>query len=79
MGLVSGRVWYWIMVNAFIDIMASAAASSALGTEFLAVQHLFYNITPNSAASILYVQTSWHSINTASSTVLAAYFFSVNY
>ena len=36
-------------------IMASAAANSALGTEVLAVQRLFYNITPNPAASILYV------------------------
>ena len=39
--------------NAFIVIMASAAANSALGTEVLAVQRLFYNITPNPAASIL--------------------------
>jgi len=41
--------------NAFIVIMASAAANAALGTEVLAVQRLFYNITPNPAASILYV------------------------
>ena len=39
--------------NAFIVIMASAAANSALGTEVLAVQRLFYNITPNAGASIL--------------------------
>ena len=39
--------------NAFIVIMASAAANSALGTEVLAVQRLFYNITPNPGASIL--------------------------
>jgi hypothetical protein len=39
--------------NAFIIIMASAAANSALGTEVLAVQRLFYNITPNAGASIL--------------------------
>lgn len=32
--------------------MASAAANSALGTEVLAVQRLFYNITPNPATSI---------------------------
>ncbi|SRR6266702_151684 len=38
--------------NAFIVIMAGAAANSALGTEVLAVQRLFYNITPNGAASI---------------------------
>ena len=35
--------------------MASAAAHAALGTEVLAVQRLFYNITPNPAASVLYV------------------------
>ena len=39
--------------NAFIVIMASAAANSALGTEVLAVQRLFYNIEPNPGASIL--------------------------
>lgn len=32
--------------------MASAAATSALGTETLAVQRLFYDITPNPGASI---------------------------
>lgn len=35
--------------------MSSAAANSALGTEVLAVQRLFYNITPNPGASILCV------------------------
>ena len=35
--------------------MSSAAANSALGTEVLAVQRLYYNINPNPAASILYV------------------------
>ncbi|KAF9000667.1 OPT oligopeptide transporter protein-domain-containing protein [Cyathus striatus] len=39
--------------NAFIVIMSGAAANSALGTEVLAVQRLFYNITPNPGASIL--------------------------
>lgn len=39
--------------NAFVVIMASAAANSALGTEVLAVQRLFYNITPNPGASVL--------------------------
>ena len=39
--------------NAFIVIMASAAANSALGTEVLAVQRLYYNFTPNPGASIL--------------------------
>jgi hypothetical protein len=34
--------------------MSSAAANAALGTEVLAVQRLFYNITPNAGASILY-------------------------
>ncbi|KZV86717.1 OPT superfamily oligopeptide transporter [Exidia glandulosa HHB12029] len=37
---------------AFILIMSSAAATSALGTETLAVQRLFYDITPNPGASI---------------------------
>ncbi|KJA26235.1 hypothetical protein HYPSUDRAFT_307929 [Hypholoma sublateritium FD-334 SS-4] len=41
--------------NALIVIMASAAANSALGTEVLAVQRLYYNINPNPAASILCV------------------------
>ncbi|KAI0256212.1 OPT oligopeptide transporter [Lactifluus subvellereus] len=44
--------------NAFIIIMASAAANSALGTEVLAVQRLFYNITPNGAASIFLLFSS---------------------
>ncbi|KAG6862465.1 hypothetical protein C0995_000011 [Termitomyces sp. Mi166 len=39
--------------NAFIVIMSSAAATSALGTEVLAVQRLFYNITPNPGATVL--------------------------
>ncbi|KAF8271274.1 OPT oligopeptide transporter [Lactarius quietus] len=44
--------------NAFIVIMASAAANSALGTEVLAVQRLFYNITPNGASSIFLLFSS---------------------
>ncbi|KAI0305502.1 OPT oligopeptide transporter protein-domain-containing protein [Multifurca ochricompacta] len=44
--------------NAFIVIMASAAANSALGTEVLAVQRLFYNIKPNGAASIFLLFSS---------------------
>jgi len=43
---------------AFILIMASAAATSALATETLAVQRLFYNITPNPAASIFLLFSS---------------------
>ena len=39
-------------------IMASAAANSALGTEVLAVQRLFYNITPKPAASIFLLFSS---------------------
>ena len=39
--------------NAFIVIMASAAANSALGTEVLAVQRMYYNFTPDPAAGIL--------------------------
>ncbi|KAE9405207.1 OPT superfamily oligopeptide transporter [Gymnopus androsaceus JB14] len=44
--------------NAFIVIMASAAATSALGTEVLAVQRLFYNITPNGVASVFLLFSS---------------------
>jgi len=43
---------------AFILIMASAAATSALATETLAVQRLFYNITPNPAASVFLLFSS---------------------
>ena len=39
-------------------IMASAAANSALGTEVLAVQRLYYNTTPNPAASIFLLFSS---------------------
>lgn len=38
--------------------MASAAANSALATEVLAVQRLYYNITPNAAASIFLLFSS---------------------
>ena len=38
--------------------MASAAANSALGTEVLAVQRLYYNINPNAAASIFLLFSS---------------------
>ncbi|KAG2150606.1 OPT oligopeptide transporter protein-domain-containing protein [Suillus clintonianus] len=44
--------------NAFIVIMASASANSALGTEVLAVQRLYYNITPNPGASIFLLFSS---------------------
>ena len=44
--------------NAMIVIMASSAANSALGTEVLAVQRLFYDITPNPAASIFLLFSS---------------------
>ncbi|KAJ7261713.1 OPT oligopeptide transporter protein-domain-containing protein [Mycena haematopus] len=44
--------------NAFIVIMASAAANSALATEVLAVQRLYYNITPNPGASIFLLFSS---------------------
>ncbi|KAI0266365.1 OPT oligopeptide transporter protein-domain-containing protein [Gloeopeniophorella convolvens] len=44
--------------NAFIVIMASAAANSALGTEVLAVQRLYYNITPGGASSIFLLFSS---------------------
>ena len=38
--------------------MASAAANSALATDVLAVQRLYYNITPNAAASIFLLFSS---------------------
>ncbi|KAI9452352.1 OPT oligopeptide transporter protein-domain-containing protein [Lactarius psammicola] len=44
--------------NAFIVIMASASANAALGTEVLAVQRLFYNITPNGVASVFLLFSS---------------------
>ncbi|KAG2138132.1 OPT oligopeptide transporter protein-domain-containing protein [Suillus cothurnatus] len=44
--------------NAFIIIMASASAKSALGTEVLAVQRLYYNITPNAVISVFLLFSS---------------------
>ncbi|KAG1725474.1 OPT oligopeptide transporter protein-domain-containing protein [Suillus paluster] len=44
--------------NAFIIIMSSAAANSALATEVLAVQRLYYNITPNAGSSIFLLFSS---------------------
>ncbi|OAX33026.1 OPT-domain-containing protein [Rhizopogon vinicolor AM-OR11-026] len=44
--------------TAFVVIMASASANSALGTEVLAVQRLYYNITPNPSASIFLLFSS---------------------
>jgi len=44
--------------NAFIVIMASAAATSALGTEVVAVQRLYYNLSPNAGASIFLLFSS---------------------
>ena len=44
--------------NAFIIIMASAASHSALATEVLAVQRLYYSITPNTATSIFLLFSS---------------------
>ncbi|KAF8273545.1 OPT oligopeptide transporter protein-domain-containing protein, partial [Lactarius quietus] len=44
--------------NAFIVIMASTAVNSALETEVLAVQWLYYNITPNGASSIFLLFSS---------------------
>lgn len=38
--------------NAFVIIMASAAANAALATEVLAVQRLYYDVNPSAAASI---------------------------
>ncbi|KAI0058136.1 OPT oligopeptide transporter [Artomyces pyxidatus] len=42
----------------FIVIMVSAASGSALGTEVLAVQRLYYDITPNAGASIFLLFSS---------------------
>ncbi|KAG1891164.1 OPT oligopeptide transporter protein-domain-containing protein [Suillus subluteus] len=44
--------------NAFIIIMCSAAANSALATEVLAVQRLYYNIIPNAGSSIFLLFSS---------------------
>ncbi|KAG1861314.1 OPT oligopeptide transporter protein-domain-containing protein [Suillus subluteus] len=44
--------------NALIIIMSSAAANSALATEVLAVQSLYYNITPNASSSIFLLFSS---------------------
>ncbi|KIK91682.1 hypothetical protein PAXRUDRAFT_830625 [Paxillus rubicundulus Ve08.2h10] len=44
--------------NAFIVIMANSAAHSTLATEVLAVQRLYYNITPNAATSIFLLFSS---------------------
>ncbi|KAG6371064.1 OPT oligopeptide transporter protein-domain-containing protein [Boletus reticuloceps] len=44
--------------NAFIIIMASAAANSALATDVLAVQRLYYNINPNATTSIFLLFSS---------------------
>ncbi|KAG2157265.1 OPT oligopeptide transporter protein-domain-containing protein [Suillus clintonianus] len=44
--------------NAFVIIMSSAAANSALATEVLAVQRLYYNITPNAVSSIFLLFSS---------------------
>ncbi|KAG1858095.1 OPT oligopeptide transporter protein-domain-containing protein [Suillus subluteus] len=44
--------------NAFVVIMASASANSALGTEVLAVQRLYYNVTPNAGASVFLLFSS---------------------
>lgn len=38
--------------NAFVIIMASAAANAALATEVLAVQRLYYDVNPSAAVSI---------------------------
>ncbi|KAF8124327.1 OPT oligopeptide transporter protein-domain-containing protein [Boletus edulis] len=43
---------------AFIIIMAGAAANASLATEVLAVQRLYYNITPDAATSIFLLLSS---------------------
>ncbi|KAI6019141.1 OPT oligopeptide transporter protein-domain-containing protein [Pisolithus marmoratus] len=44
--------------NAFVIIMASAAANAALATEVIAVQRLYYSVNPNTAASIFLLFSS---------------------
>ncbi|KAI6039134.1 OPT oligopeptide transporter protein-domain-containing protein [Pisolithus marmoratus] len=44
--------------NAFVIIMASAAANAALATEVLAVQRMYYNVNPNTATSIFLLFSS---------------------
>ncbi|KAF8120134.1 OPT oligopeptide transporter protein-domain-containing protein [Boletus edulis] len=44
--------------NTFIIVMASAAANSALATEILAVQRLYYNVTPDATTSIFLLFSS---------------------
>ena len=44
--------------NAMIVIMSSAAAHSALATEIIAVQRLYYNIKPNAVSSIFLLFSS---------------------
>ncbi|KAG2138157.1 OPT oligopeptide transporter protein-domain-containing protein [Suillus cothurnatus] len=44
--------------NAFIVIMASASANTALGADVLAVQRLYYNITPNPGTSVFLLFSS---------------------
>ena len=41
-----------------IVIMSSAAAHSALATEIIAVQRLYYNIKPNAVSSIFLLFSS---------------------
>ncbi|KAI9452586.1 OPT oligopeptide transporter protein-domain-containing protein [Russula earlei] len=44
--------------NAFIVIMASAGATSAMATEVIAIQSLFYKIVPNKVASLFLVTSN---------------------
>ncbi|KAG6331947.1 hypothetical protein ID866_7144 [Astraeus odoratus] len=44
--------------NAFIIIMASAASTAALATEVLAVQQLYYNISPRPAIALFLILSS---------------------
>ncbi|KAG2138199.1 OPT oligopeptide transporter protein-domain-containing protein [Suillus cothurnatus] len=44
--------------NAFVVIMASASANTALGADVLAVQRLYYNITPNPGTSVFLLFSS---------------------
>jgi OPT family oligopeptide transporter len=44
--------------HAFVVIMSSASATAAVATEILAAQDLYYNSTPNAAASVFLVISS---------------------
>jgi hypothetical protein len=55
----SDVAWFLIKMTLRCEvIMASAAANSALGTEVLSVQRLYYGINPNPAAGVFLLFSS---------------------